>query len=237
MHQAMRPSRRVRPRRRNDRCAPCGASRLWMRLRARCRDRRRRPTSAGGRLGYDLPMVMRGSSFLLALIACACSRPQSEPAPAREPAAPSAQVVPSSTSTTSGSPGPAPPPATPNVAPPSAVAAKSAGPPREGCDGLFDPPAGAVQLCDEHVLGDGAEIHWTSWAVNASRTETFHVYQQRAGECSGSSTSSPPLLSVSRGDARLSVHDANERGYPSCAARPGPDRPTVVVISTKREHP
>ena len=172
-------------------------------------------------------------SFVL-LAAVACSRPQSEPAPAREPPAPSAQTSPSATSTTSGSPG-APPPAAPNLAPPSAVAAKSAGPPREGCDGLFDPPAGAVKLCDEHVLGDGAEIHWTSWAVKASRMDAFRRYEKHAGECNASSTSKPPLLTVSKSGARLSIHDANESGYPSCGMKPDADHPTVIVISEKHD--
>lgn len=176
--------------------------------------------------------VMWTTPGLFALFACACSRPQSEPAPAREPPTPSAQVVPSSTSTTSGSPGPAPP-AAPNGGPPSAVAAKSAGPPRAGCDGLFDPPAGAVKLCDEHVLGGGAEIHWTSWAVKTSRMDTFRRYQEHADGCSASATSKPPAPSVTKGDARLTIHDASESGYPSCATRPDADHPTVVVISTK----
>lgn len=173
-------------------------------------------------------------SFVL-LVVVGCSRPQTEPAPARDRPAPSAQTAPSSTSTTSGSPGPAPLPAAPNATPPSAVAEKSAGPPREGCDGLFDPPAGAVKLCDEHTLGSGAEIHWTSWAVRTSRVETVRLYEQRAAGCGATATSNPTSLSLGKGDARLSVHDASESGYPSCTTKPPADHPTVLVISTKHD--
>ena len=169
----------------------------------------------------------------IVLLVFACYRPQSAPTPVREPPAPSAQTSPSRTSTTSGSPGAAPPPPAPNAPPPNVVAAKFAGPPREGCDALFEPPAGADKLCDEHTRGEGATVHWTSWAVKASPEDTFEHYRERAAACGATSSSEPPMPSVRKGDARLSVHDAKETGYPSCATKPGADRPSVVVISTK----
>jgi len=186
-------------------------------------------------VGYASPMrAVPGCCWaVFVLLAPGCSRPRREPAPAREPPAPSAHVAPSSTPTTSGSPGPGTPPADPDVAPPSTVAAKSAGPPREGCDGLFDPPAGAVKLCDEHVLASQGDVHWTSWAVTSSPAETFRPYEQRARGCGASTISKPPTSSVENGETRLSVHDANESGLPSCAAKAGTSHPTVVVISTK----
>ena len=83
-------------------------------------------------------------------------------------------------------------------------------------------------------MGEGAEIHWTSWAVTTPRWDTFTLYQQRAKACDGvSSVSKPPLLAVSKGDTRVDIHDVSETGFPTCATKPGPDARTVVIISTK----
>lgn len=147
-----------------------------------------------------------------------CSRPQGEP---------SASEGPRASSTLAASP--------PGAPPNAPAAARKAGPPRAGCEGLFDPPEGASKLCDEHVLGGGAEIHWTSWAVTSSRMDTFRPYQARATGCGAGFTLKPPLLDVAKGDERLSIHDAGEAGYPSCAAKPDAAHPTVIVISTKHD--
>lgn len=120
----------------------------------------------------------------------------------------------------------------PAPAPPAPVAA--AEPPADRCADFFDPPAGATKLCDEHVMGEGAEINWTSWAVATSRWDTFTVYQTRARECGASTVSKPPILSISKDETRLSVHDKDEPGYPSCASKPGAGDRSVVVISTRR---
>jgi hypothetical protein len=117
----------------------------------------------------------------------------------------------------------------------ASASAGKAGPARPGCEGLFDPPEGGLKLCDEHVMAMNAEIHWTSWAVTTSRLETFRPYRERAGKCGASVTFKPPLLSVGKENLRLSVHDANEAGAPSCATKPGAAHASVVVISTKYE--
>lgn len=156
---------------------------------------------------------------LLPLLATVgCSRPQGEP---------SANEGPRASSTLTTSP--------PRNAPNAPAADRKAGPPRAGCEGLFDPPEGAIKLCDEHVLGGGAEIHWTSWAVTSSRMDTFRPYQARATGCGAGLTFKPPLLDVTKGNESLSIHEASEAGYPSCAAKPDAAHPTVIVISTKHD--
>jgi hypothetical protein len=171
------------------------------------------------------PTALAPALFFTALVAC--SRPQGEPTAREAPLAspPAAARPPDATLR---------PNAAPNAAP-NAPAAGRAGPPRAGCEGLFDPPEGAVKLCDEHVMADRAEIHWTSWAVTTSRLDTFQTYRARTTECGASATFKPPLLNVSKGDQRLSIHEAGETGYPACAVKPDAARPTVVVISTKHD--
>jgi hypothetical protein len=126
----------------------------------------------------------------------------------------------------------APPPTTA----PTPATTKAAGPPREGCDGVFDPPQGAIKLCDEHVLADKSEIHWTSWSVTTSRMDTFDPYRKRAGECKMGATWKPPILSISNNaDMRLSIHDVTETGFPSCSVKPGAEAKSVIVISQKHD--
>jgi hypothetical protein len=175
--------------------------------------------------------IVVASTALVALLAC--SRPQSESTPAQKPPASSAQTTPSSAAPTTESPSPAAPPTAAGTAPSGAVATKAAGPRRDGCDGLFDPPEGAVKLCNEHMVGSGAEIHWTSWAVTSARADTFRPYERSAAAC-GASTTSAPLPSLSKADSRLTVHDAQETGYPSCATKPGSTHASVVVISVQQ---
>jgi hypothetical protein len=131
---------------------------------------------------------------------------------------------------------PAEPAAEEPVATPAA-AAPNAPPDRDEdpCSGLFDPPAGATKLCDEHVMGQGAEIHWSSWAVTTTRWDTFMAYQRPASGCGASTVSKPPLLAVSKDDIRLSIHDVSETSYPTCTTRPGPEANTVIVISAQQK--
>jgi len=129
-------------------------------------------------------------------------------------------------------------PAVPASSPPtseSAVAA-AAPPARAGCDGVFDPPAGATKLCDQHTLGNNMEIHWTSWTVKTSPWETFEPYRKRAGECKMGFTFKPPILSVSdNADMRLSIHDVKETGIPSCEKKPDGEAKAIIVISRKHD--
>lgn len=136
--------------------------------------------------------------------------------------------------TQQGTPEP-PPAAAPAAASDAApVAAAVPGRDKDPCSGLFDPPPGATKLCQQSVTGTGAEIHWSSWAVTSSRMEVFQLYQERAKGCPDvSSVSKPPLLAVSQGDTRASIHDVTESGYPTCDTRPPPDAKTVLVISGK----
>ena len=140
--------------------------------------------------------------------------------------APPKEKAPAPAATPAATPAPAPAPA----ATPAATPDRD----KDPCSGLFDPPPGATRLCEENVLGQGAEIHWSSWAVTTSRWDTFTLYQERAKGCPDvSSVSKPPLLAVSQNDTRVSIHDVTETGYPSCATKPGPDAKSVVVISAK----
>ncbi|MDF2696499.1 MAG: hypothetical protein K0S65_4882 [Labilithrix sp.] len=172
--------------------------------------------------------------LLVGLGLVACSRRTNAPTPTPEPAAPSAETAPPAVPTPTFSGPLRPIPNAPgNSVPPNAVAEKAAGPPRDGCAGLFDPPEGAVKLCNEHTMGGDAEIHWTSWAVTTSRMDAFERYRTRATACSASVTTKPPILSVTKDETRLSVHDATETGYPSCANRPPPSHASVIIISTR----
>ena len=116
--------------------------------------------------------------------------------------------------------------------PPAPAAGATA--PAESCAGLFEPPAGGTKLCDEHVAAEGEEIHWTSWAVTASRMDAFKPYGDRGAACGASVVTKPPILAVSKGEMRVSVHDKGETGYPTCASTPGPGDQSVVLISTRR---
>src|SRR5690349_15770315 len=145
---------------------------------------------------------------MIAILCAACSGAGDAPPKEKTPAAPAA------------------------AAPAAAPAATPEGPQgrdKDPCSGLFDPPPGASKLCEENVLGKDAEIHWSSWAVTTTRMDTFKLYQERAQGCPDISTvSKPPLLAVSQGDTRASIHDVSETGYPSCATKPGPEAKSVV---------
>ena len=106
--------------------------------------------------------------------------------------------------------------------------------PAATCEGLFEPPAGGTKLCDEHVMAENEEIEWTSWAVKASRMDVFRPYQERAGACGAGVVTKPPILAITLGDQRVSVHETDDTTFPSCANKPGPDDQAVVLISTRR---
>lgn len=164
---------------------------------------------------------MRLSPHLAALLLVGCSKPQTDsnnPTPATTAAtAPTATTAAVQSAPSTSAPAPTP---------------------RAACDGVFDAPPGAVKLCDEHVLADKSEIHWTSWSVTTSRMETFEPYRKRAGECKMGFTFKPPILSVSNNaDMRLSIHDVTETGFPSCSTKPGAEARSVIVISQKRDKP
>jgi hypothetical protein len=166
-------------------------------------------------------------SLWLSLVSClwlsllSCSRPAAQSENASR-----------STSAEAGSSTSASVPTSASAAP---ATRRAAGRPRAGCDGLFDPPEGAIPLCNEHVLGDKAEIAWTSWAVTSSRWDAFTPYQKQARGCDAGFVTKPPILSVSKGDQRLSFHESKETGYPSCETKPDDAHPTVIIISTKHD--
>ncbi len=201
-----------------------------------------RPEPRGRERARRPPSARRPAARALLLAALAgCSRPGGEPTAARDhSAAPSSPLAPATDAPAANAPAANAPAAdapaadAPALAAP-ALAAPAAGPPRPGCEGLFDPPEGAAKLCDEHVLAGRGEIHWTSWAVTTSRADTFRPYHARASACGAGATFKPPILSVSKGDARLSIHDKGESSYPSCATKPGPAHASVVIISIKHD--
>ncbi len=112
----------------------------------------------------------------------------------------------------------------------TASAAASAKAP-DDCEHLFEPPAGAELLCDEHTMGTNAEIHWQSYATNESRTDLDTRYRQSAQRC-GVELETQPELTLTKGTTKLSTHDATPVDYPSCDKKPGVSQPTVILIST-----
>ncbi len=103
------------------------------------------------------------------------------------------------------------------------------------CQALYEPPPGAVKLCDEHVSATTAEIHWTSWAVTTEVQATFERYRQLAVACKVAFVNKPPLLSIGAGDQRLSVHAASDTDFPACATKARAGDRSVIVISQKHD--
>ncbi|MFO0568094.1 MAG: hypothetical protein U0263_20710 [Polyangiaceae bacterium] len=100
------------------------------------------------------------------------------------------------------------------------------------CGTLFAPPAGAVPLCDEHNLGNGAEIHWRSFAIGEAFAAVSERYRKLGAACGAEVKAEDHELSLGKGEERLSVHPSTPRTYPSCAGQaPLADQPTVVVVS------
>jgi hypothetical protein len=101
------------------------------------------------------------------------------------------------------------------------------------CTTLFVAPPSGKELCNEHVMGNGAEIHWRSYAYSEDRYALWGPYHRRASKCGASFTFKPPLLEVSKQGMRLELFDANGGGYPTCSVKPSPEHKTVVVVSEK----
>jgi hypothetical protein len=112
-------------------------------------------------------------------------------------------------------------------------AAAAAPPPTVGCEHLFEPPAGAELLCDEHVMARAMEIHWRSYAVAEERVAVNQRYRARAASCAVAIVTKPPLFSISQGNRRLETYEAGASGPPTCAKAPGPGARTLVIISEK----
>jgi hypothetical protein len=103
------------------------------------------------------------------------------------------------------------------------------------CDQLFEPPAGAELLCDEHVLARDVEIHWRSYGVAEARAAVTQRYRERAASCNVGIVTKPPLFMLSQGDRRLETYEAGASGFPTCARPPGPGAKTVVIVSEKHD--
>jgi hypothetical protein len=100
------------------------------------------------------------------------------------------------------------------------------------CEALFAAPEGADPLCDEHVLGNGAEIHWRSFATREPRLELNRRYLERSRGCGLGIVTTPPSFDLRDGDRRhFETYAAGERGYPQCASKPTVAHQTVIVIS------
>lgn len=96
------------------------------------------------------------------------------------------------------------------------------------CEKLFEPPAGAVLLCDQHDLATDAEVHWRSFATSEARSVLEQRYRERGARC-GAETSDG---GIAKGPFRLSVHDAEAKGYPGCERAPSSEHRAVVLISS-----
>lgn len=159
-------------------------------------------------------------------------RHASEPAPDARPVEPTASAA--------SAPSPAPLSATTDAAgssvPDAGPVSSSASPDTARCDALFGPLFGAKPLCSEHVLGEGAEIAWQSYAFKGTPRGVFDSYRKVAEECGASAVTKPPQLSYAKGDRRLSVHAAKDN-YPTCATKAGPGDDVVVIVSQKMNRP
>ena len=162
---------------------------------------------------------------LLAVVGCSgsCKRGKNDgvattPAPTASPAA---------------SPATSPAATTPPSADPSASPTASSAPAGDECAKLFDPPPGGQKLCDEHVMGNSAEIHWQTYAFTEPRMAVFKPYWDAASRCKVSLTTKPPLLNISRDGWRLEAYDVPGGGFPTCAVAPGPEHKSVIMISVK----
>lgn len=108
----------------------------------------------------------------------------------------------------------------------------------EDCKRLFAAPAGAEPLCNEHVMGNGMEIHWRSYGSKEARGALEPPYQSGAGQCKYGLVFKPPLFSVSdNADNRLEMFEASDKSYPTCSVSPKPEHKTVIVISEKHGRP
>jgi len=103
------------------------------------------------------------------------------------------------------------------------------------CARLFEPPAGADLLCDEHVLGGGAEIHWRSYGTTETRGQVDARYQRAADGCGASLVFKPPLFSIEKGALRFETFEVESTVYPRCTKAPDPAHRAVVILSEKHD--
>ncbi len=115
---------------------------------------------------------------------------------------------------------------------PEPAASDATASPSAECEKLFEPPAGAELLCDQHDLATDAEVHWRSFALREGRAALEKRYRELAGRCGAEVTSRPGELGIGKGPFRLSIHDAEPKGYPGCEKAPSSEHRTVVLISS-----
>lgn len=93
--------------------------------------------------------------------------------------------------------------------------------------------AGARPLCAEHVMGNGMEIHWQSYATADPPPKVVAFYEaalKRKGKAD--SSGGVEWRGASDPDAIVTVFATDKAGkYPSCAERPGPSDKTVLLFS------
>lgn len=114
--------------------------------------------------------------------------------------------------------------------PPGAASASAK--PSADCPGLFEPPAGATLLCDQHDLATDAEVHWRSFATADARGSVEQHYRTLAERCGAEVKAEANQLGIGRGPQRLSVHDASPKAYPGCDKSPSSQHRTVVIVSS-----
>ncbi len=116
----------------------------------------------------------------------------------------------------------------------SSVVAPSASASADGpaCEALFGAPPGADPLCDEHVVANGAEIHWRSFATKEARAAVNQRARERSVGCGFGLVAKPPLFDVADGARRhFETYEASAGGFPRCEQQPTSAHQTVIVIS------
>ncbi|MDB4933252.1 MAG: hypothetical protein JWP87_224 [Labilithrix sp.] len=103
------------------------------------------------------------------------------------------------------------------------------------CAGIFEAPAGAIPLCDEHVVANTGEIHWRSYATAEARSAVNARYRVASANCPYELTFKPPAFGIASGGRRLATYEASEPEYPKCAKTPGVSHKTVIVVSDLHE--
>jgi hypothetical protein len=108
----------------------------------------------------------------------------------------------------------------------------------DACEGVFlSPPKNAVLLCDEHVVANGTEVHWRSYATTEPRAAVNARYRVATATCPYSLTFRGPIFSIAHERRRLQTYDAASAEPPSCAKKPDRTDKTVILVSESFDRP
>ncbi len=102
-------------------------------------------------------------------------------------------------------------------------------------DSPFTSYAGARQLCSEHVMGSGMEIHWQSFASADPPAKVIAFFEAALKQKGKPDAGGHGVewRSARNPDESFTVFATGEAAsYPSCAQKPSPSEKTVLFYST-----